>query len=317
MELKKSQNNIKFLIEPNINSATVANSVFTKQLSDAEIFYDLIRNNIKIKNSSQIEKDDVVTIDIIFNGEILVSNAQFVEGKEYFAQKIQDDILGHKPSENIVSIYLDRTVNILIKSVKRIIRPAISDELVKLASANGVDTVSQYRQYFLENNTESIKQKIAKQYVQSIIAQIVNNSKIEYDEKIVNEMYEAQKVYLQRRTFRNNREKYIEGLEQTFKNKAKENTMEAYEDCYKDMIRQQYLNSLVGKWFADKNGYEVTESEYQEYCNQLCRNYNTTMEEIKKEMTKDIFDKRKYSEYLQNLVIEHYSHLVKVVLGQN
>ncbi|HPG92758.1 MAG TPA: hypothetical protein PK675_05035, partial [Clostridia bacterium] len=193
----------------------------------------------------------------------------------------------------------------------------ISDELVKLASANGVDTVSQYRQYFLENNTESIKQKIAKQYVQSIIAQIVNNSKIEYDEKIVNEMYEAQKVYLQRRTFRNNREKYIEGLEQTFKNKAKENTMEAYEDCYKDMIRQQYLNSLVGKWFADKNGYEVTESEYQEYCNQLCRNYNTTMEEIKKEMTKDIFDKRKYSEYLQNLVIEHYSHLVKVVLGQN
>ncbi|HPG92679.1 MAG TPA: hypothetical protein PK675_04630, partial [Clostridia bacterium] len=120
----------------------MANSVFTKQLSDAEIFYDLIRNNIKIKNSSQIEKDDVVTIDIIFNGEILVSNAQFVEGKEYFAQKIQDDILGHKPSENIVSIYLDRTVNILIKSVKRIIRPAISDELVKLASANGVDTVS-------------------------------------------------------------------------------------------------------------------------------------------------------------------------------
>lgn len=307
-------NKVNFIIEPNIDSAVVADSVFTKTLTDAEIFNDLIRNNIIFEKSNIIKNGDIVRVDVFCEGEPIFTDSQFVMGKDYFPAELQKDIINHYVDETVNSFYNQKAVTIFIKSAKTIVRRDIDNELVKLACVDGVNTLQGYREYFLNTNIDIIRKKIAKQYAPSIVSQIVNNTKVEFDENMVDELFECQKVFLFKRSYRGNKEKYLEGLEQAFKNKTTEKTQEAFENCYRDMIRQQYVNSLVGKWFADKNGYNVSNDEYDEYCCALSKNYGTMIEEIKQEMTKAVFDKRKYSEYLQNLVIEHYSQRVKVNL---
>jgi len=305
-------NKVNFIIEPNIDSAIVADSVFTKTLTDAEIFNDLIRNNIIFEKSNNVKNGDIVRVDVFCEGEPIFTDSQFVMGKDYFPTGLQKDIINHSVGETINSTYDQKAVTIYIKSAKTIVRRNIDNELIKLACVDGVNTLQDYREYFLKTNADIIRKKIAKQYAPSIVSQIVNNTNVEFDETMVDELFECQKIFLFKRSYRGNYEKYLEGLEQAFKNKTSEKTLEAYENCYRDMIRQQYVNSLVGKWFADKNGYNVSNDEYEEYCCALRKNYDTMLEEIKKEMTKEVFDKRKYNEYLQNLVIEHYSQRVKV-----
>lgn len=305
---------VNFIIEPNIDSAIVADSVFTKTLTDAEIFNDLIRNNIVFEKSNIIKNGDIVRVDVYCNSEPIFTDCQFVMGKDYFPTELQKDIINHCVGGTVDSFYNQKAVTIHIKSAKTIIKRDINNELISLACVDGVNTLQEYREYFLKTNNDIIRKKIAKQYAPSIVAQIVNNTKIEFDETMVDEIFERQKVFLFKRSYRGNKEKYLEGLEQAFKNKATEKTQEAYENCYKDMIMQQYVNSLVGRWFSNKNGYSVSNDEYEEYCCALSKNYDTTIEEIKKEMTKEVFEKRKFSEYLQNLVIEHYSQRVKVNL---
>ncbi|HRX14529.1 MAG TPA: hypothetical protein P5087_05905, partial [Eubacteriales bacterium] len=76
-------NKVNFIIEPNIDSAVVADSVFTKTLTDAEIFNDLIRNNIIFEKSNIIKNGDIVRVDVFCEGEPIFTDSQFVMGKDY------------------------------------------------------------------------------------------------------------------------------------------------------------------------------------------------------------------------------------------
>lgn len=233
-------------------------SLLTVAVKREDVFNEIHSLTTQILSAEKAERGDLVLIGVSARGgeEEISLNV----GKGYFPE-YESAVLGKKKGEEI----LIGEERILVKSVKRIFIPEVSDEIL---SALGVKSLEEYEENYIAAHEEELKRTFMRKYHKTIDRQLVNAVSPEVSEEDVEEAYKKEREELLK-DVGGDRESYEETLKEEF---SKKDIFSA-EAAFKEYCASRLKRAAVGKMFAAEEGKEIADSEGERYLGECVRNY--------------------------------------------
>lgn len=186
-------------------------------------------------------------------------------GSGQFIPGFEDGIIGHEVGDKFdlditfpkdyASAELagaDTVFEILVKQVSEVKTPAIDDELAKKSGA--FETLKELREDIMKNLKSRAAYEADEKFKDTLLNEIISNSKTEAPETLVQEQFESMKED----AFRNLRSHGLEMEQYLEQTKQK---VEDWENNLREAARKRVIGSIVVQKLADVLGIEVSEEE--------------------------------------------------------
>lgn len=227
----------------------------------------LINSKIEWVDGEIANKDDIIICRL--NSDIKKYNKDNIKiciGKGLFNLYLEQEVIGmHEGDMKTVVIDKNNVIVTINKIVKRVV-PHITDEMVQELKIDGVHTVEEYRGHLIKLQKKESIENAAYAATQYVMQQVREKSdfilKKQDWNKIIN-------IELERCSYIA-RQEGLDIRKMTEKQFQGKIPVRSYEElvCLTQSNAWESLNDyLVGKYYADKEGFSVSEKEYAETCN--------------------------------------------------
>lgn len=218
---------------------------------------------------------------------------RFVAGSGMFHQELEALAIGMKAGETRKTVLPEGGVALTVTGVMKRIIPELSDEMVEKLGLEGIRTLEEYRTYLLEQQKEKYLAEAVWEPYLYLRKRVLEDTEFVIDKAdwlvSVNHRLDRSRVLARQ-----------EGMvleEMTAEQFAGRIPVKSYHELVAMLQNEGWdtlLMHLLGKYYAQTDGFTVTEADYEAYIADYVKAWHTT-EEAAREI--DPYDRFVFTEY--------------------
>lgn len=238
---------------------------------------NIAKKHSTLEDVQDVVKDgDIVEVKIEDDQEKYNKNSVMISvGLGLFNKDFEDNLIGMKLGETKVINIDENTVEAKILNAKRKVVPVITNEMIVEESIKDVNSIEDYRNYFIENKVSDYKKEYIEEKVEGILDEIIEKSEYlisdEDLESIWKEIEEEWKEYEEEGGEKITEEEILSKM--GFK------TLEEFNEYNIRSIKIMF----IGVEIAKEEGLECAQETYEDFVKEIAEGEEITIEEAKKE----------------------------------
>lgn len=225
-------------------------------------------------------------------------NVRFVAGSSMFHKELEALSIGMSTGETREIDLPEGRVSLTVRSVMNRVVPELTDAMAEALGLEGVSNLEEYRAYLLVQQ----KERYLEQAVWEPFQHLRERMLAETEFVLFKEDWQAgmrQKLERCRVLFRQEGIVMEEATERDFEGRI---PVKSYHELVAMLQRDEWdtlLMHLLGKYYAQSDGFTVTEADYEQYIADYTKMWHTTEDKAREV---DPYDSFVYNEYASHAV---------------
>lgn len=250
--------------------------------------------HIRWEDAGQVFAGDQVSCRLAsdcprFNKE----SVRFVAGSGMFHRELEALSIGMRTGESREAALPEGNVSLTVTAVKHRVAPEPDDAMVRELGLEGVSNLEEYRAYLLEQQKEKYLEEATWEPFQYLRKRMLEETEFVID-KADWLSGVARKLERCRVLFAHEGIDMEKATEQDFNGRI---PVKSYAELVAMLQSEEWdmlLMHLLGKYYAQSDGFTVTEADYEKYVADYAKMWHTTQEAAREV---DPYDSFVYSEY--------------------
>ncbi len=298
--------------EFDFRKADVSREDFTYEIDKEFIEKEILcirKKNKVLHEVEKVKKGDIVVCSLkSINPKFNKENVSISAGLGLFKREVEIALINMKKGESKTIAIDNESVSIGVINVKRSMMPELTDEMVQKEGIDDVINMKSLMEH-LEKLYENEKNKAIdnKSYslVENVIKQVIAKSKFDINEEDIQYLSELEthkaRVFCE-----------LEGLtleKMTPKDFNGKIPVKSYDEFLKmvdGLSKDQLLVLLLGLKNAEKDGYKVSQENYDKDTEDFSKMYHLKPEDAYRAMPFEYYETGHYTGHYRNIIREYY-----------
>lgn len=287
----------------------VSGQDFTYKIDKELIEKEIIRIRKKNKIVHEVEKvkdGDIVvcslkSVNPKFNKEHVSINA----GLGLFKREIEAALIGMKKGESKTIGVDNESVSIDVINVRRSVMPELTDEMVKKEKIDNITNMKSLVEHLYEDEKNKDIDNKSYTLIENVIKQVISKSKFDINEEDIQYLnkLEIQKARVLCE---------LEGLilekmtPEDFDGKIPVKSYDEFLKLVNGLTKDNLPVLLLGLKDAEKDGYKVSQDEYDKDMKNYCKMYHLKLEDACRAIPFEYYEANNYPNHYRHMIREYY-----------
>lgn len=302
----------RLIKEFDFREADVSGEDFTYEIDKEFIEKEILRirkKNKVLHEVEEVKKGDIVVCSLkSINPKFNKENVSISAGLGLFKKEIELALIAMKKGESRAIDADNESVIIDVINVKRSVMPELTDEMVQNEKIDNITNVKSLMEY-LEKLYKAEKNKAidnnSYKLIENVINQVISKSKFDINEEDIQYLSELEihkaRVFCE-----------LEGLTlekmtpEDFNGKIPVKSYDEFLKMVNGLSKHQITVLLLGLKNAEKDGYKVSQEEYDKDTADFCKMYHMKPEDAYRAMPFEYYETGHYTGHYRNIIREYY-----------
>lgn len=229
---------------------------------------------------------------------------RFVAGSGMFHKELEALTIGMSVDESRETELPEGKVTLTLTDVMNRMVPEVSNEMVEKLDLEDVHTVADYRTYLLKQQKETAFQNAVYEPRRQLMQEVISGSefvlfKADWTAVVERELSRCRALFLQEGIVME--EATAEQFQDRIPVKSYHELVAMVQDNSWDSLRQY----LLGRWYAEKDGFQVDGADYEEFIADYIKTWHTTEEKAREANTLENYLFNEYVWHAYQVLEQH------------
>jgi|GEM_PF-5399506 len=304
---------MKLNIKELLDHVILPEKALTREVTDEEVFEELMHRGLEIRPvDDSADTGDFVRFAVTLKSDE-ASEMQVCIGKKY--DKDYENVLrGMKPGEEKEGVFFGIESKVKVLSVKRLFETGVTDAAVQKLGLPGVQSLDDYRNYYVAQNEPLLRDRIMMKIMPDIIAQMVDKTEVEVNEEQVRNVYDQKKQQLLD-SLGCDEAKYLDYMRDQYGGEGR-NSLEECETAMENECRNRCKKIVIAKSTAREDAEKSANKLYENFIEDSIQ-AGKTLEKIQTDNPYEDFEEAYYLQHMEYRIKNYFDSEIRFCFTRN